>query len=387
MLYDKWENVVISGHIFSHDLFQFLLSRFKGAFSRSSLTIEEAFKDLDNFDMIISTTMDDDAKKYYDLLGFKEKKEINNIIRQIIVFKGSRYGVFTDTLTGDQKQIDLLYNKYFSYFDSYVHYYLAFDTEGNFDKRATFQKMDTLFMNLPQRRIAYAKAFNMQKDNLDAFDFAMSKKDLSITDIISINNIVNQSNEDKVLGFKKTNNEIVGASFEPTDKADVPYEMQRLLAEYKNDFGMTILDPNEPGLTPREKYDRSCDILRKEAIFHIRFIRIHPFSDGNGRTGRIILNHHLLKQGVAPVLLTGAMSQEYKKCIDEYDIDGLSRLLFYSSSQTLANWISEKTAHSSLRRRDAQPTNNQLAELVGYDDNENIDEKKSKVFEFTSFLF
>ena len=386
MLFFKGDDVVISGHIFTYDLFQYLLSRFKGAFSRSSLTIEEAFKELDDLDETLNSTMDHEAHQYYSLLSHKEKKEIMSIVHQIIVFKGSRFGVFSDTLTGDQKQIDALYAKHFSYFDSYVSYYLSFDDEGNFDKRATFQKMDTLFYTLPQRRTSYHKAYAMQKDHLDAFDYAMTKKDLSVSDVVEINNIVNNSNEDKVLGFKKTNNEVLGASFTPADKTEVPFEMQKLFAEYRDDFGMQLFDPNEPGITPKEKYNRTCEILRKEAIFHIRFIRIHPFNDGNGRTGRIILNHHLLKQGVAPVILSYVMSEEYKKCIDDYDIEGLAKLFFYSSSLQLANWISEKTARSTIHKKDIQPSNDQLAELVGYEDNQDDGDKKNKIFGIGSFL-
>ena len=47
MFLDKHSDVVISGQLFPYDLFQYLLSRFKEAFCHSSLTIEQAFKELD----------------------------------------------------------------------------------------------------------------------------------------------------------------------------------------------------------------------------------------------------------------------------------------------------------------------------------------------------
>ena len=37
----------------------------------------------------------------------------------------------------------------------------------------------------------------------------------------------------------------------------------------------------------------SLDYLKREALFHLEFIRIHPFEDGNGRTGRLLLNYNL----------------------------------------------------------------------------------------------
>ncbi|MGP1411958.1 MAG: Fic family protein [Peptoanaerobacter stomatis] len=43
------------------------------------------------------------------------------------------------------------------------------------------------------------------------------------------------------------------------------------------------------------------DILRKITVFHLEFETIHPFIDGNGRTGRLILNLELIKNGFLPI--------------------------------------------------------------------------------------
>ena len=385
IMFIKGEDVVVSGQKFSYRFFMYLLSSFKEAFSHTSLTIEEAFQDLENFDMIINTSMDTTAFNYYNLLGHREKKEISDLLHQMIVFKGSRWGVFSEAYSGDQRQTDYLYKKHFAFFEPYIRYFIVFDKEGKIDKSATYQKLDTLFINLPQRRIAYEKAYNTQRDNLNAFDYAVSKRELSIADVIQINNIVNESDPDRVLGYKRTNNEVIGASFHTVDKENVPFEMQKLFAEYKDDFGMVALNPNEPGLSGKEKYRRVCDICRKEAEFHIRFIHIHPFNDGNGRTGRIILNQHLLSQGLAPVMISGAMSDEYRRCINESDIEGLAKLFVYSSSLQIANWVSMKKAHPNLNARETAD-NSELATLIEFEDADK-DSKKNKSFHLGSVLF
>lgn len=236
-------------------------------------------------------------------------------------------------MDGTKEQIDRLYNEYFSYFDEYVLYFIKFDSNGNFDRVATLRNMNDLFLKLPQKRVAFDTAYNMQKDNLDAFDYAIGLEDISATEIVKINNIVNNSNVDKVEGFKKTNNDIFGASFTPVDKKMVPREIQKLLFEYKNGFGEEILDPNEPGISYDEKVNRIYKIFEREAKFHIIFERIHPFNDGNGRTGRILMNYNLLKQGIAPVLITNFMSRDYKKYINDFNVEELTKMLLSSSSQ------------------------------------------------------
>lgn len=41
--------------------------------------------------------------------------------------------------------------------------------------------------------------------------------------------------------------------------------------------------------------------IEKIALFHLKFETIHPFIDGNGRTGRLILNFELMKNGYVPI--------------------------------------------------------------------------------------
>ena len=187
--------------------------------------------------------------------------------------------------------------------------------------------------------------------------------DITISDTKEINRIVNESDENKVVGYKKTNNDIIKAPFTPTDKKMVPVEMQKLFADYDDDFGLTILDPSEENLSADERTRRCFEIFKKEAIFHIRFERIHPFNDGNGRTGRIILNHNLLRSNIPPVLITGVMSEDYTNYINNNDVEGLARFLMASSSQLLTNWISLVKSGLRFSRSGLNPSNDNLAEI------------------------
>ena len=374
MFKDK-EKIVIAGKSFDYDVFTFLLSRFKEAFSHASLTIEQAFKECDDLEFEINASKDSKAYEYYECLSDEEKVSIMDTVRQIIVFYGNKYGVFNEKMDGTKEQIDRLYNEYFSYFDEYVLYFIKFDSNGNFDRVATLRNMNDLFLKLPQKRVAFDTAYNMQKDNLDAFDYSMGLEDISATEIVKINNIVNNSNVDKVEGFKKTNNDIFGASFTPVDKKMVPREIQKLLFEYKNGFGEEILDPNEPGISYDEKVNRIYKIFEREAKFHIIFERIHPFNDGNGRTGRILMNYNLLKQGIAPVLITNFMSRDYKKYINDFNVEELTKMLLSSSSQQMTTWVSFAKGGISLKDEIIKPDNSFLAKLT-YEDEVETDTNK-----------
>lgn len=54
------------------------------------------------------------------------------------------------------------------------------------------------------------------------------------------------------------------------------------------------------------------------AEFHTRYESIHPFQDGNGRTGRLILFRECLKNGIVPVVIEDVNRNEYLEALKEY---------------------------------------------------------------------
>lgn len=62
--------------------------------------------------------------------------------------------------------------------------------------------------------------------------------------------------------------------------------------------------------------------IERAAIFHAEFIRIHPFPDGNGRTGRLLVNYELVKNGYPTITIKASQRGEYVNALNSAILNG-----------------------------------------------------------------
>lgn len=70
-----------------------------------------------------------------------------------------------------------------------------------------------------------------------------------------------------------------------------------------------------------QQYQRDTEghFLEKIARFHLQFEHVHPFNDGNGRIGRILINIQLMEIGLPPIILRDKEKKLYYQALKDYD--------------------------------------------------------------------
>ena len=141
----------------------------------------------------------------------------------------------------------------------------------------------------------------------DAFlyvqEIAKSDRELSEYDIKNIHSLVLMNRPEDKGRYRRVPVRIVGAYTEPVQPYLIEPKMVELLA----------LD--------KDRRDKML-VLERIARFHLAFEGIHPFIDGNGRTGRLLLNLELIKNGFPPINVKFADRKRYYDAFDAFYRDG-----------------------------------------------------------------
>lgn len=137
----------------------------------------------------------------------------------------------------------------------------------------------------------------------EAFDFVseLVKEKTPLTESIikQIHYLVLADKREDRGVFRRVPVRIMGAAHEPVQ----PYLIEPKL----NDLLLNYQESKE-------------HIITKLARFHIEFEGIHPFIDGNGRTGRLLVNLELMKSGFPPIDIKFTDRMAYYNAFDEYHI-------------------------------------------------------------------
>lgn len=160
------------------------------------------------------------------------------------------------------------------------------------------------------------------KDHLEAVGYKeafqyveeLAKQDKPLTDfeIKSIHSLVLADCPEDKGTFRRVNVRIAGALTEPVQPFMIEPKIQELLEDYKN-------------------WAETMHVVERVALFHLRFEGIHPFIDGNGRTGRLLMNLQLIKEGLPAVNIKYSDRRSYYDAFDEYartgSADAMTKLI------------------------------------------------------------
>ena len=109
-----------------------------------------------------------------------------------------------------------------------------------------------------------------------------------------------------------------GELFEYTAPQEVPIKMQELMEWYRDE--QTALHP-----------------VTLAAMFHYKFVCIHPFDDGNGRVSRLLMNYVLLAHKLPPVVIKSSDKQNYLHALHLADTGQYEAFIRYIAQQVVSS--------------------------------------------------
>src|SRR3989338_2339753 len=227
-----------------------------------------------------------EVKDWNILLSKKDKEKIEEIKKQ--------FSLKLENL--DEKTKKDMFDDFLTYF-----VYNTNAIEGN---TLTLKETDLLLNKgiTPQGRTL--REINDHLNSRDVF-YYLYNENLPITNetiILVHDKLMNNIVERK--GYRLSNVRVIGASFKSTPFQYVRIDMNLLIRWYNK---------NKDKLNP----------VILASLFHHKFEKIHPFYDGNGRTGRMLMNFIFFKNNIPPIIISNKQRKRYYDVLSKADKIGL----------------------------------------------------------------
>ena len=176
------------------------------------------------------------------------------------------------------------------------------------------------------------------KNHFRLFDYMLDNIDakLSKSNIIEMNKILKRGTSDEdnprynVGGFKIVPNKIGLINvIDTSSPKEVDSDMTILLDWYNSLSNVSLEDIME---------------------FHVRFERIHPFGDGNGRVGRIIMFKECLKNNIMPFIILDKDKPFYMRGLKEYINDKMFLIDAIKNEQDIYEKVCDELLDFNLEK-------------------------------------
>lgn len=148
---------------------------------------------------------------------------------------------------------------------------------------------------------------------------AREQRELNNHEICAIHSLVLADRQEDRGRWRRVPAHIEGALTTPAQ----PYQIEPMMSALLADMGTLY---------------RQLHIVEKVALFHLRFEGIHPFTDGNGRTGRLLMNLQLLQAGFPPINVAFADRHRYYDAFDDYAQSGSPKAM----TTLIANYLEQR---------------------------------------------
>ena len=134
---------------------------------------------------------------------------------------------------------------------------------------------------------------------------------LTEKDVLTLHKLIMEGVDEGAGRYREAGARIAGALFSPPKSTEVPATMRSLL---------DWLDRNLEELSPVEL----------AAVFHHRFVTVHPFAEGNGRTARLLMNLILMRNSYPFIVSVSRQDRDkYIRALREADQGNLNDFVNY----------------------------------------------------------